>query len=738
MKKQTLALCIISSADDLEKSNKLAESLSPFVDEIVITGPDEFKWSDDFSAARTFNFSQAKSDWILWLDADDTLTNPENLRKLIDSAEQNRLSGYWFPYQYAFDENGNCVMEHWKIQLLKNDSHFEWRGRIHEDPIMLRSTRWAKTRECIRVHHTTKEHSIESEKRNVRILEESLVENPNEPRTLFYLGRTYITLGEFDKGVAMLDKYLDLSGWDQERYEAALLIGQVYIANGDFDKALITYNAAILEREGMPDAYISKGICYLNKQEYNDALYNFKIALSFGIPESDTYVNPMLYTRDLYSAVAIAYMHLGKLPEALTAITIALKYDIKNKDLSETRTFIINEKKKYDIAMKYVDIAKYLDKPEKITELLATVPPALQDNEMVLAVKNTFSPPKTWPKKSIAIYCGSSAENWGPDSLAKGIGGSETAIIELTKRLSKMGWSVTVFNQCNAQPEGFTHEGVHWKNYWTFNPKDTFDVLWVWRIPELFDFELTANLRILDLHDTMSPLDFTEDRLKQMDRIFVKTEFHRSLYPNIPDDKFVIINNGIDLSRFEGSKEKEPLRFCYTSSPTRGLDVLLTMWPKVREKLPTAELHVYYGWKTYYEVEKHNPERIAWMKKVQALMDQEGVIDHGRVGQDELAKDLLKTSFWLYPTDFPEISCITCMEIQAANVLPITSGYAALAETQVAGLQLKGDIHDPKWQDEFIRQIIEQASIPQPDISNLAQQFSWNKVADAWNINLCV
>lgn len=738
MPKSTIALCIISSEKDLTKASILAGNLREYVDEIVLTGPEEFKWVDDFAKARNFNFSQAKTDWILWLDADDTLEHPENLRTLVEHAEENKIQAYWFPYQYHFDENGNCDMEHWKCQLLKNDGHFEWRGAIHEDPIMLRSAKWKKTRNCIRVHHTTAERSLESEERNLRILLSEKEKNPKEPRTLFYLGRTYVTLGKYQEAVDELETYLELSGWDEERYEAQLLIGKCFVAGSQWDEALLTYNAAILEKEDKPDAYIEKGICYLNKKEFNNALYNFKIAVSYGIPDSDTYTNPLLYTRDVYSAIAICYMNLGQLKEALISIVTALKADPKNKDLLGTRAFIITEKQKYDTAVKYVDIAKFLEKPEKIQRLLSTIPPELSDNEMLLALRNTFDTPKIWAKKTIAIYCGSSAEPWTPlTANTVGIGGSETAVVELSKRLVKLGWDVTVFNYCETPPGGQEFDGVHYKNYWLFNVKDTFDVLWVWRVPELFDYQLKARVRLLDLHDTISPMDFPEYRLNQIDKIFVKTRYHRSLYPAIPDNKFVVINNGIDLKRFEDVVPREPHRFLYTSSPTRGLDVLLKMWPKIKEQMPDAELHVYYGWKTYYEVEKNNPERMAWMKKMQSLMDQPGVINHDRVPQNVLAQEMLKSSYWLYPTDFPEISCITAMEMQAAKVFPITTGYAALAETQITGFKLPGDIHDLKWQDEFVETVIEADQegtvLRRVDLT----QFSWDSIADSWNKELC-
>lgn len=37
----------------------------------------DFKWIDDFAAARNFSFQQATSDYILWLDADDVFTKKD-------------------------------------------------------------------------------------------------------------------------------------------------------------------------------------------------------------------------------------------------------------------------------------------------------------------------------------------------------------------------------------------------------------------------------------------------------------------------------------------------------------------------------------------------------------------------------------------------------------------------------------------------------------------------------------
>jgi glycosyltransferase involved in cell wall biosynthesis len=58
-----------------------------------------------------------------------------------------------------------------------------------------------------------------------------------------------------------------------------------------------------------------------------------------------------------------------------------------------------------------------------------------------------------------------------------------------------------------------------------------------------------------------------------------------------------------------------------------------------------------------------------------------GVHMHHRIGFEQMS-DLLSTcGVWLYPTRFPEISCMAAMEAQQHGVIPVTTRYAALAET---------------------------------------------------------
>lgn len=760
-----LSLCLIVKASDDEALllDKALEATHKNVDEIciTITGQNKacedvckkykanisyFDWIDDFSAARTFNFSQAKGDWILWMDADDTFKNLELLKETTLTADQAKVKGLFLPYEYKRDENGNLLEWHYKLQAIKNDGTFTWKGSIHEDLLSDSQPKLAREDKVIRVHNSNVQRGLDSFERNLRILLKDLQaqgENP-DPRTLYYLGHTLVALNDLEKATAVLEEYLERSGWDEERYQARLLLGELAMKNEDYDKAIKYYHDAILEREDYPDAYLLKGQVYVKKQDWKKAITNLNIGLKQKRPESTIIHYPMNESLLPLQSLAYAYIQTGKLDEAKEIIKRAYQLDPKNKNTRDLASLCQHLHDKRDTAKAYLSLTKKLISSKefgKIEQLLRSVPKDIQSNEIINKLFNDFLPARVWESNEIAIYCPRSVEFWAPPSLNKGgIGGSETAVIWLSKELTKLGKKVTVYNFCGTY-EG-EYDGVTYKNYWEFNWNDKFNILISWRYPELFDLGIDAKLRVLDLHDVMSPADLPEDRVKNIDKIFVKTNYHRTLYPKVPDEKFVVISNGIDLNRFNGELKRKPFRLIYSSTPNRGLDIILKHWGKIKEEIPEAELHVYYGWKTYYEIEKNNPSAIKWMKKVQAQMNQEGIIDHGRVGQDELAKSMMESDAWLYPTYFPEINCITALENQAAGCIPITTSFAALQETISPEVKkIDGDIYLPAKQEEWLNLVIKTLKdSSREDLRNklkdFSSEYSWENIAQQWDNNL--
>lgn len=289
---------------------------------------------------------------------------------------------------------------------------------------------------------------------------------------------------------------------------------------------------------------------------------------------------------------------------------------------------------------------------------------------------------------NISIYVGYHNENWDPSTIAsRGIGGSETAVVEMAKRLQKLGHSVTVYNQCDGTN---SFEGVVYKNHEDFGPHDC-DVLITSRRPSAVDFGVRAKSTICWVHDIHCGEELTHERALKIDRFFCLTHWHKQFflnqYPFVHPSQVIVTRNGIDLTRFDDtSLPRNPHRAIYSSSPDRGLQVALQVWPRIRQAVPDAELHVYYGFDNWEACVQNNPDQLAYIQRLRDRLKElepQGVIYHGRTDQTTLARDFLSSGVWMYPTWFSETSC------QLAGTLVSTSnGMKPIEDINVGDLVL--------------------------------------------------
>lgn len=174
----------------------------------------------------------------------------------------------------------------------------------------------------------------------------------------------------------------------------------------------------------------------------------------------------------------------------------------------------------------------------------------------------------------------------------------------------------------------------------------------------------------------------------------------------------------------------------YFSSYDRGLECLLAMWPAIRKQVPDATLDIYYGWNSFDNAHRSNPEMMKWkwgvIRKLSELKDQ-GVTEHGRVDHKTLAEKMKEIAVWAYPTEFTEISCITAMKAAEAGMHQVTTGVAALAETAKNGTIVAcEDIYsNESKQAEFIQAVVDALKKPIP--SKQIENPYWPDVALAWS-----
>jgi len=201
--------------------------------------------------------------------------------------------------------------------------------------------------------------------------------------------------------------------------------------------------------------------------------------------------------------------------------------------------------------------------------------------------------------------------------------------------------------------------------------------------------------------------------------------------------------NGILPMKPSKKVVRDPARMIYSSSPDRGLVYLLKMWPDIIKEVPEANLHIYYGFDVFDAIHKGSPGRMKWKQMVLGLMRQPGITYHGRIGHNDLHKEMAKSGIWAYPTDFDEISCITAMECQALGAVPVVTTQGALNETVRNGLKVDVDITTEEGQKEYKEQLIKLLKSPakQKEYRDVMMKwaqdyFIWENVAKQWDQEL--
>ena len=338
-------------------------------------------------------------------------------------------------------------------------------------------------------------------------------------------------------------------------------------------------------------------------------------------------------------------------------------------------------------------------------------------------------------KRHITLYCPFTYEDWSPDSLETGIGGSEEAVIHIARQFRELGHRVTVYGAM----EGCWDE-VLYHRHMNFNPRNEKDVLIVWRSPWALDARPQAKNLYLWLHDVPMEGEYTPFRISQVDKIFVLSEWHRQCLPQIPDEMFIMSRNGVDILEAEKEIQKRDLtKVVYGSSPDRGLDKLLEVWGGVVKEVPEAKLHIFYGWDMYTKLRGETP----FKHHVQNLIEKnkDSIVEHGRVGAQELWNNFSNAGIWAYPTYFDEISCITAMRAQMTGAWPVAVPRAALSETIKWGTKVEHDVSIPEGLEAYKQALIDELKASKSGelddyrekmMAETCDFYSWQTVAEEW------
>ncbi len=286
-----LSMIVKNESDVLAR---LLDGIAPAVDEIVIvdTGSTDdtvkiaqkytdnvfsLVWIDNFSAARNFAREKIKSDYFMWLDADDTVP-PETRDYILRLKRKKNLDAdiVMLPYVLGYDESGKPTYSYYRERIIKNSPEFYWQGAVHEAIGLRGKIIYAKSP----IVHA-KPSGRSNGTRNLDIYKKLIKSGETlSPRERYYYARELYYNGLIADAAREFSAFIDLKdGFTVNKTDACILLVRCYKQTGDNEKALNAATKALAYNTPSAELCCLLGELFFDKGDYPCAAYWYGNAL---------------------------------------------------------------------------------------------------------------------------------------------------------------------------------------------------------------------------------------------------------------------------------------------------------------------------------------------------------------------------------------------------------------------------------------------------------------------------
>lgn len=349
----TISLCMIVKNEE-SVIGRCLDSIADAVDEIIIVDTGsvdrtkeiaaaytkkiyDFKWIDDFSAARNFGYEKAGMDYQMWLDADDVITVQEKEKLLALKAELPAdIDMVTMQYHVHFDEFGHPSMSSMRERLTRTQNQYRWIEPVHEC-IPLQGKLYHAD---IAIEHR-KESSEKASWRNIHIYEAMEKGGHSfSPRQLYYFARECKDHQLYEKAINYYEAFLNTGqGWVEDNIGACRGLAECYRYMGNEEKDLQTLLRSFAFDSPRAEVVCSIAYYYKDKLDYRIAADWFHLALGLNKPESFCFTSPDYYDYIPHIELSVCLFHLGNLAQAIYHNEQAAVYKPESKAVAFNKEF---------------------------------------------------------------------------------------------------------------------------------------------------------------------------------------------------------------------------------------------------------------------------------------------------------------------------------------------------------------------------------------------------------------
>ncbi|WP_024622099.1 glycosyltransferase [Metaclostridioides mangenotii] len=326
-----ISLCMIVK-DEEDVIGRCLDSVKDIVDEIIIvdTGSTDktkeivekytdkvydFKWIEDFAAARNFSSSKASKSYIMWLDADDVILQKDKVGLLkLKKSLSSTIDMVMMKYNVAFDADGKPIHSYFRERIFKRKNNYRWVGEIHE--VIVPSGNIIHSEVAI----THKKEGHKDPKRNIRIFEKMIKDGKKlGPREQFYYSRELYYNDRYEEAIKGFEDFLDSGeGWIEDCISACKDMSTCYYLIKEDKKALYSLFRSFEFDEPRAEICCDVAKHLFDRAQYKQSIYWYKVALSKDINE----IKQGFKFNDCYDFIpsiqlSVCYDRLGDVEKAI-------------------------------------------------------------------------------------------------------------------------------------------------------------------------------------------------------------------------------------------------------------------------------------------------------------------------------------------------------------------------------------------------------------------------------------
>ena len=283
----------------------------------------KFDWINDFSVARNFAFSKGTQEWLMWLDADDILSD-ETIEMLDASIVPDNIKVLMLKYTM------NLSFDYYRERVVRRSVGLQWVEPVHECLAYGALAAQDILTTNIAIIHAPIEKPGKGG-RNIKIFE---AQKELSPRGMYYYARELAEVSRYKEAIEILKKFLATGkGWVEDNIGACYMLSRCYHEIGDKSAQI----QAVLQSFGFdiprPEGACIIGDVFFSNEEYYLAAKWYKLATYVEYPLNWGFTNHSFQNVYAFLQLCVCHDRLGDQGSACGYNEKAAFIDPKNESV---------------------------------------------------------------------------------------------------------------------------------------------------------------------------------------------------------------------------------------------------------------------------------------------------------------------------------------------------------------------------------------------------------------------